>query len=226
MPFQCEVCGKVFSRFQNLKIHKSTHEREKRDLLQPQKSVNFDSDLNSRLNMVEDAIEYMNTGSGFINSNYRTNPYMQLQQQPVQLPAEDSFDKLLKQYMQIMMIKQLSQATNSNTLTDLVKFQQFLDNRELNTEESQDPLTQILLNQLLPSFIQKKKGLNDNMQLPDEEDLLKMSDDDILKILQPFVEKIKLFHITKEKAFENIKMSYPNFPYDRFEKLWIKLMDD
>ena len=63
------------------------------------------------------------------------------------------------------MIKQLSTATNSNQLTDLIKFQQFLDGREPEEEED-NPLINALIKHLAPEFssLVGKKKMNENVE--------------------------------------------------------------
>jgi len=215
MQVICPICNKVFSRQQNLKLHMMVHKNQQNN------PTPTPSDVESRLSMLEDVVEVATTGSQFLGKAYN-NPYLQQPQQPIQPVQEDSFDKMLKQYMQIMMIKQLSQATNSNGFTDLIKFQQFLDGREPE-EEDENPLLNALISQFAPQIqglVTKKKVEVSDLKLPTEEEFLKMSNQDIVKLLLPYRKQIEQLKLTQDQAYQNILNYYPHLTEDRFNQIW------
>lgn len=233
MVYTCSVCGRVFSRRQNLNIHMQVHNKPRINSAIIDNKTPIFNDTISRINMLEDAVEHLTTGTGFIGQQQHYNPYIQQQQLPtVSQAVEDSFDKLLKQYMQIMMIKQLSSATNSNSLTDFIKMQSFMDGRD-EEEEPDNPLLNALIQQLAPQLdgvLGTKKKVetgNQNMNnLPPESELLSMNDNDIVKLLIPYRNQMKQLKLTQEQAYQNILNFYPNFPEERFNKIWSLLLHD
>jgi hypothetical protein len=65
---------------------------------------------------------------------------------------------------------------------------------------------------------------SDNMNLPPEKVVLEMEDRDLKVLLKPHVKSAKQINLTKEQALHGIFNIYPNFPEERFNKLWDELM--
>lgn len=65
---------------------------------------------------------------------------------------------------------------------------------------------------------------SDNMRLPPESEVLAMSDEDLKKLMKPHVKMAKQIKLKKELAYQSILNYYPNFPEERFDKIWNELM--
>ena len=209
-----------------------------------------DSDDKIRIKMLEDSMDFFYKRLPEItNPNY--NPFTGVrplnsgvQQPPV---MEDDFDKLLGRMMKVLMIKQLMGGNEGSFLSQFMKMDEFLDNRYAKDEDnSSDPMAKMIGELISNQFLKKKSmnnpvevsmgpagiaqptqtGVNNNMRLPQEAELLAMSDSDILILLkkdtsfQQFLNYIKQGMLTQDLSYKNLLGIYPNFPRDRFDHIW------
>jgi len=243
MAYYCEICGRTFSRKQNLAMHMNTHKKEKL-MIDPV----GEPPLTSKVKMLESAVEELSTGTPPVGyrSVYGYN------RMPIEERKEDSFDKMLRQFMQIMMIKQLASSTNSSMFGDMMKFQAFLDGREMGEDQDENsdilsvlikaiagdnpigaimdkkkvnPMTQTLITDTPIKSVQEV-----NRTLPLESDLLKYTDKEIVEFIQSepkyqqYEEAIKNGTIKKDFLFQQLLAMYPNFPKERFDNIYEELI--
>lgn len=188
------------------------------------------SDMNARLERIEDAIYTLSTGQAPVNSTHQTSLI------PPQHFVRDEYsdlDRVVTLMTKFMLLKQFSSNQDRSIFSDMMNFQKFLDGREIDEPEQQeDPLIAVLtplLSRVLgvdipPQALNILNPKSNNML--NDQQIQTMSPDQIFEELRKDVNYPRLKQavdqglVDQKTAYTTLKKQFPSITHEKFNKVW------